>query len=543
MIDLWYKNAVLYCLEVGTFADGNGDGIGDFRGLANRLPYLAGIGVTGIWLLPFYPSPRRDDGYDIQDYYGVDPRFGTLGDFVDFVRQAGEFGMRVIVDLVVNHTSDQHPWFRAARSDPASPYRDWYIWSKRKPPDAASGVVFPGVQKTTWTYDRQARAYYFHRFYDFQPDLNVGNPAVREEIERVMGFWLQLGVTGFRIDAAPFIIEDKRQGGVAGPEQYGWLTEFRRFLSWRRGDAMTLAEANVPPNEMLNFFGNGDRMNLLFDFWTNMHLFLAVAREDARPLVEAFRKLPPLPPTAQWANFLRNNDEMDLGRLSDEDREACFQAFAPDPSMRLYGRGIRRRLAPMLQGDRRRLELMKSLLFTLPGTPVIRYGEEIGMGEDLTLPERDAIRTPMQWSAEANGGFSPVASDRLVRPMIREGEYRFERVNVAAQRLAPSSFLNWTERAIRTRKETPEFGWGEMRFLRTDNPAVMAHACTWQGQTVVAVHNFSRASVSVKVDWPDGSRELQHLFGRELHDVLPPSLDMLDLDGYDYRWLRVRGAG
>jgi maltose alpha-D-glucosyltransferase / alpha-amylase len=540
MIDLWYKNAVLYCLEVGTFADGNGDGIGDFPGLANRLPYLAGIGITCIWLLPFYTSPRRDDGYDVQDYYSVDPRYGTLGDFVDFVRQAGELGMRVIVDLVVNHSSDQHPWFQSARSDPASPYRDWYIWSKRKPPDADGGVVFPGVQKTTWTYDRQARAYYFHRFYNFQPDLNVGNPAVREEIERIMGFWLQLGVTGFRIDAAPFIIEDKRQGGALGPEQYGWLTEFRRFLSWRRGDAMTLAEANVAPDEILNFFGSGDRMNLLFNFWTNMHLFLAVAREDATPLVDAFAKLPTLPPTAQWANFLRNNDEIDLGRLSDEDREACFEAFAPDPSMRLYGRGIRRRLAPMLQGDRRRLELMNSLLFSLPGTPVIRYGEEIGMGEDLTLPERDAIRTPMQWTAEPAGGFSSAPPERLVRSVISEGEYRCERVNAAAQRLSPSSLLNWTERVIRTRKETPEFGWGEMRFLHTDNPSVMAHACSWHGQTVVAVHNFSRASVSVKVDWPAGTRELQHLFGRELHDVLPPSIDVLDLDGYDYRWLRLR---
>jgi maltose alpha-D-glucosyltransferase/alpha-amylase len=543
VIDLWYKNAVVYCLDVGAFADGYGDGMGDFRGLCDRLPYLAGIGITCLWLVPFYPSPMRDDGYDITDYYGVHPRYGTLGDFVNFIRQADELGIRVIVDLVVNHTSDQHPWFQSARSDPASPYRDWYVWSKRKPPDAESGIVFPGTQQTTWTYDRQARAYYFHRFYDFQPDLNLGNPAVREEIERIMGFWLQLGVTGFRIDAVPFLIEDKGRREPMGPEEYGYLTDFRRFLSWRRGDAMTLGEANVAPKEVLNFFGDGDRMNLLFNFWANQHLFLAVASEDARPLRTAYEQLPELPATAQWANFLRNHDELDLGRLEPDERERCFAAFAPDPQMQLYGRGIRRRLSPMLQGDRRRLELMNSLLFTLPGTPVLRYGEEIGMGEDLRLPERDAIRTPMQWSSETNGGFSSAPGKKLVRPVIDTGEYRYERVNVAAQRLENNSFLNWIERAIRTRKESPELGWGELQFLETDHPSVLAHACTWRGRTVIAIHNFSRASCAVNVGWPEGTAELLHLFGRNVRDPQPGSSSVVDLDGYDYRWLRVRGPG
>ena len=381
MIDLWYKNAVIYCLDVGTFADGNGDGVGDFRGACDRLPYLAGIGVTCVWLLPFYQSPRRDDGYDVEDYYSVDKRFGTLGDFVDFMHEAAELGIRVIIDLVVNHTSATHPWFKAARADADSPYRDWYIWSRKRPKDAASGVVFPGVQRSTWTFERKTRAYYFHRFYDFQPDLNMLNPRVRDEIERIMGFWLQLGVTGFRIDAVPFLIEGKGPNEPMGFEQYRYLTDWRRFLSWRRGDAMTLGEANIEPKNTVNFFGDGDRLNLLFNFWANQHLFLAMACEDAQPLVKAYEALPKLPPTAQWANFLRNNDEIDLGRLSDEDRARCFQAFGPEPEMQLYGRGIRRRLAPMLQGDRRRLELMNSLLFTLGGTPVIRYGEEIGMGD------------------------------------------------------------------------------------------------------------------------------------------------------------------
>src|SRR5579864_2074722 len=311
MIDLWYKNAVIYCLDVGTFADGNGDGLGDFRGLCDRLPYLAGIGITCVWLLPFYPSPRRDDGYDVADYYGVDPRYGSLGEFVDFMHGAAELGIRVIVDLVVNHTSAEHPWFQSARSDPSSPFRDWYVWSRRKPNDAASGVAFPGVQKSTWTRDSKARAYYFHRFYDFQPDLNSGNRQVREEIERIMGFWLQLGVTGFRIDAVPFLIEGKGVNEQSGYEQYDYLSEWRRFLSWRRGDAIMLGEANVLPRDTLNFIGDDDRLNLLFNFWANQHLFLAMACEDAGPLVSAYQDLPKLPPTAQWANFVRNNDEVD----------------------------------------------------------------------------------------------------------------------------------------------------------------------------------------------------------------------------------------
>jgi maltose alpha-D-glucosyltransferase/alpha-amylase len=540
VIDLWYKNAVVYSIDVETFQDGNGDGIGDFQGLASRLPYLAGIGVTCIWLLPFYPSPDRDDGYDIEDYYGVRPPLGSLGDFVEFMNHAEEHGIRVVVDLVVNHTSDTHPWFQSACRDERSPYRNWYVWSKRKPRTAQQGMVFPGVQKSTWTHHREARAYYFHRFFDFQPDLDVSNPAVRAEIQKIMGFWAQLGVSGFRIDAAPFLIEHKGTGEVMGPEEYAYLSEFRHFLDWRRGDAIMLAEANVPPKHILNFFGNDDRMHMLFNFIGNRQHFLAMAREEAQPIRDAYCELPQLSASAQWANFLRNNDELDLSGLDDEARKLCFAEFAPEPEMQLYGRGIRRRLSPMLKGDRRRIELMNSLMFTLPGTPVLRYGEEIGMGENLELPERDAIRTPMQWSDAPNAGFSTAPPERLIRPVIDSGEYRYQRINVMSQRLEFDSLLNWTERTIRTRKECPEFGWGQAQFLKTSHSNVLAHSCEWQGGTVVAVHNFSRATCTVRIELPDDTQDIIQLYGRHLHEVQRGSSPVLDLDGYDYLWLRLR---
>src|SRR6185369_9245708 len=381
--DLWYKNAVVYCLDVKTFQDSNGDGVGDFEGLARRLAYLSGIGVGAIWLLPFYPSPRRDNGYDITDYYGVDPQMGSLGDFVDFTHEARKHGIRVLVDLVVNHTSDQHPWFKAAVKDPGSPYRDWYIWSKRKPKDAEKGMVFPGVQSSTWTYHPKAKAYYFHRFYDFQPDLNTDHPQVQEEIRRIMGFWLQLGVSGFRMDAVPFVIQKK--GPIANhPEQFHILQDLRSFLQWRTGDAIILGEANVLPREDRQYFGDeADRMHMMFNFQVNQSVFYALASADVRPLVKALERTRVRPETSQWAHFLRNNDELDLGRLTEEQRQTVFSEFGPDKTMQLYDRGIRRRLAPMFNGDRRRLELAYSLLFTLPGTPVLRYGDELGMGDDL----------------------------------------------------------------------------------------------------------------------------------------------------------------
>src|SRR3984885_4372635 len=477
--DLWYKNAVIYCLSVATYMDANGDGIGDFQGLMRRLDYLQGIGVTAIWLMPFQPSPCKDDGYDVADYYGVDPRYGTLGDFVEFTHGCKQRGLRVLIDLVVNHTSDQHPWFQAARHDPKSKYRDWYVWSKKKPKNAASGVVFPGVQKSTWHYDEAAKAYYFHRFYDFQPDLNTANPEVQAEILKIMGFWLQLGVSGFRMDAVPFVIAKKGADATKPAEQYDMLRTFSQFLNWREGEAIILAEANVLPGTDMEYFGkSGERLQMMFNFEANQHLFFAMASGDSRPLVKALEATRISVATAQWGQFLRNHDELDLGRLTKKQRQAVFAAFGPEPNMQLYQRGIRRRLAPMLQGDRRRLELAYSLMMTLPGTPVIRYGDEIGMGDDLSLPERDCARTPMQWSTEPHGGFTK--SSTPVMPVISNGPYGFEQVNVAQQRRDPNSQLNWIERIIRMRKEVPEIGWGTFTVLPSGAPEVLILRYDWR---------------------------------------------------------------
>ena len=356
--DLWYKNGVIYCLSVGTYMDSNGDGVGDFKGLLRRLDYLHGLGITTIWLMPFQPSPCKDDGYDISDYYGVDPRYGTLGDFVEFTHGCKQRGIRVIIDLVVNHTSNEHVWFKSARSSKESPHRDWYVWADRKPAGANKGMVFPGVQKSTWTHDKEAGAWYFHRFYDFQPDLNTSNPQVQAEILKIMGFWIQLGVSGFRMDAVPFVIATKGANVKKPVEQYDMLRAFREFLQWREGDAIILAEANVLPKTDMEYFGrDGDRMHMMFNFHVNQHLFYALASADSRPLAQALADTRPRPATAQWGLFLRNHDELDLGRLTKAQRDVVFEAFGPDKDMQLYDRGIRRRLAPMLGGDRRRLEL------------------------------------------------------------------------------------------------------------------------------------------------------------------------------------------
>src|SRR5437763_8925357 len=444
--DLWYKNAVIYCLSVGTYMDANGDGIGDFQGLLRRLDYLRGLGVTAIWLMPFQTSPHRDDGYDITDYYNVDPRYGTLGDFVEFTHGAKQQGMRVLIDLAVNHTSDQHPWFKQARSDPKSKYRNWYVWSKTKPRYADKGMVFPGVQKSTWNHDREAKAWYFHRFYDFQPDLNTSHPEVQAEILKIMGFWIQLGVSGFRMDAVPFIISMKGPKVGKAKEQYDMLRMFREFLQWRQGDCIALAEANVLPETDMEYFGHaGDRMHMMFNFQVNQNLFYALATADTRPLIKAMKATASRPATAQWGTFLRSHDELDLGRLTVKHRAKVFKAFGPDPDMQLYHRGIRRRLAPMLEGDRRRIELAYSLMFTLPGTPVIRYGDELGMGDDLRLPERTCARTPMQWSNEPHGGFT--TRDKPQGPGISGGPYGFERINGARRRRDPDLRLNRTERS------------------------------------------------------------------------------------------------
>ena len=536
--DLWYKNAVIYCLDVEKYQDANGDGIGDFEGLMRRLDYLAGLGVTCVWLQPFYGSPNRDNGYDVSDFYSVHERHGSLGDFVNFMNHAAAIGMRVIVDLVVNHSSIDCPWFQTARSDPKSFFRDWYVWADERPKNHKSGIVFPGEQTTTWTLDRRAKKYYFHRFYNHQPDLNTWNPYVRAEIHKIMGFWLQLGVSGFRMDAVPFLIE-KKGPGVETQQDFNILKEMREFLQWRAGDAVLLAEANVPPDESMNYFGSdGDRLQMMLNFAVNQRLFYALATADIEPLVWALEETQKRPANAQWVQFLRSHDELDLGRLTLEQREKVFEAFAPKKTMQLYNRGIRRRLAPMLGNNRQRLELAFSLLFSLPGTPMMQYGDEIGIGENLKLPERECARTPMQWTSERHGGFSRAA--RVVRPVINDPVFGYQKVNVSDMRRDPQSLLNWTERIIRMRKECPEISWGTFSVLRTTEPSVLALRYDWRETSLVTLHNFANRDVKVKlkvgVERDDILVDVfSDLHSRKRND----GMHLVALDGYAWRWYRV----
>ena len=539
--DLWYKNTIVYSLDLESFMDADGDGVGDFEGLIRRLDYLHSLGIETLWLAPFQRSPNRDNGYDIADFYAVDPRHGTAGDFVEFMHQAKKRGIKVIIDLVVNHTSDEHPWFQAARSDPESRYRDWFVWSRKRPSNWNQGMVFPGVQKSTWTRDEKAGAYYFHRFYEHQPDLNMDNPEVRTEVRRIMGYWLELGVAGFRVDAVPFIIESTEPGETAGEMHFEYLSEMRSFLQWRMGDAVLLGEANVLPKETKKYFeGSGPGgIHMMFNFWVNQHLFLALATGDVRPLVKALKETRSLPHTAQWGQFLRNHDELDLGRLSDDQREAVFARFGPEEHMRLYGRGIRRRLAPML-GDRAHLELAYSVMFSLPGTPVLRYGDEIGMGDDLSLGERDAVRTPMQWSAEPNAGFS--RAEKTYCPVVSEGVWSYQRVNVEAQRRDPASLLNWTARMIRLRKECPEIGWGTWEILPTGSPHVLAMRYDWRGNSLLMVHNFDGRPHEVRLrPGVEGGDRLADLMEDAERRAGEDGAHRIALDAYGYHWFRVGG--
>ncbi|OKH38644.1 trehalose synthase [[Phormidium ambiguum] IAM M-71] len=535
----WYKNAIVYSLDVETFLDSDGNGVGDFQGLTNCLDHLSGLGITCLWLLPFYPSPNRDNGYDVMDYYGVDPRLGTLGDFVEFMHQAKERGIRVIIDLVVNHTSIEHPWFQAARSDKNSRYRDYYVWEKKPPKDFEPGLLaFPNAEDSIWEYDEKAEAFYLHHFYKEQPDLNIGNPKVREEICKIMAFWLELGVSGFRIDAAPFLIKGIGIEGANPEELEGFLAEMHSFLVSRRGDAVLLAEANVASENIPIYFGEGDRMHLLFNFLLNQYMFLALARKDANTLRDGLKTLPKIPGICQWLNFVRHHDELTLDRISKSEQQEIFAAFAPEENMQLYGHGIRRRLAPMMGGNRCQIELVYSLLFTLPGTPLVRYGEEIGMGDDLSLEDRNSVRTVMQWSDEKNGGFSKAEPDQLTRPTIKGGEYGYEKVNVSYQQRDSNSLINWMERAIRVRKQCPEFGWGEWTILETDEPAVFAHSCEWQGKTVIALHNLADKPCTVSLK-ANNYTHLFDLFGDRQYDSLNGDLSSVPLSGYGYRWFRV----
>jgi trehalose synthase len=538
--DEWWKNAVFYCLDVETFLDGNGDGQGDLAGLAQRIDYLAGIGVTCLWLMPFQPTPNRDDGYDITDYYGVDPRVGTLGDLVVMLRLAHERGMRVLMDLVVNHTSDQHPWFQAARADPSSPYREFYVWRDEEPEEPPADIVFPDAEDSIWAFDDKAGQWYLHHFYSHQPDLNIESPAVRDEIMRIVGFWLQLGVDGFRVDAVPYLVES------VGPglDPHGLLKQIRAFVNRRRGDAVLLGEVNLPTEKLVRYFGNdlGDELHLLFQFPLNQQLYLALARREAAPLAGILQEMGEKPRGSQWAIFVRNHDELSLDQLSDEERQEVFAAFAPDEDMQLFGRGIRRRLPPMLDGDERRIRCVYSLLLSLPGAPVLFYGEEIGMGENLDIEGRLAVRTPMQWTDEPTAGFTHASPQELRRP-LPDGRFGPAAVNEAAQRRDPDSLLNWMERMVRRRRETPELGWGEVTVLDAGEKAVLVHRTRWEGRNVVVAHNLGPDPVTVTVRPETGPGTVVDLLDRDGAARRMEGELRIDLDPFGYRWLRIDGTG
>ena len=527
--DLWWKNAIFYCLDVEMFYDLDGDGCGDLPGLTERIDYLAGLGVSCVWLMPFYPSPNRDDGYDIVDFFTVDSSLGTLGDFAELIRTCRDRGIRVIADFVMNHTSDQHPWFQAARSDPDSPYRDFYVWADEKPPEKPGDIVFPDQESSNWAYDRKARQYYLHKFYSHQPDLNLANPAVRDELAQVMGFWLAQGLSGFRVDAVPFLIED------AMDDPHKVLRDLRAYVNRRSGEAVLLGEVNLPPKDVRAFLGDedGDELHMVLDFIGNQAFYLALARGEAEPLARALRDFPQIPEAASLGRFVRNHDELTLDKLSSEEREEVFARFGPDPDMQLYGRGLRRRLPTMLGGEPRAIRMAYSLAFSLPGTPVLFYGEEIGMAENLAIEGRYAVRAPMQWSAD--GGFS--TASELRRPMV-EGEYGPARVNVAAQRRDPDSLLNWFEQLIRRRRECPELGFGTFALLETGAPSVLAHRCDWEGSTIVAVHELGGKSAAVELPVSDGEA-LVDLFEDAQHE-LPATLY---LEPYAAKWFRVSRSG
>jgi trehalose synthase len=540
--DQWWKNAVVYCLDVETYLDSDGDGVGDFAGLLRQIDYLAGLGVTCIWLMPFQPTPNQDDGYDVADYYAVDERLGTLGEFVELVRTANDRGMRVIVDLVLNHTSVEHPWFREARADRDSPRRDWYVW-RDEPSKEPEGLFFPDKETSNWAFDQESGQWYLHRFYSFQADLDTANPAVRDEIARIMGFWLQLGVGGFRLDAVPALLETAGLPERIEQDPQEWLRRLRAFASRRRGDAMLLGEVNVGLRDLASYFGDhGDELHMQSAFLINQHLWLALARGDAEPLENVIRELPQVPRDNAWATFLRNHDELTLDQLTGPQRDEVFAAFAPEEGMRIYGHGIRRRAAPMLGGDPDRLRMAWSLTFSLPGSPVLLYGDEIGLGENLDLEGRMAVRVPMQWSDEENGGFSTAPRKQLVRPVV-EGDLGPANVNVAEQRRDPGSLLNWMERLIRRRRETPEIGWGTVTLLETEPSALFAQRCDWEGSTIVTIHNLGEDEAEATIELGEDVADIDDLLELREHELLEGGRLRVTLGRYGYLWLRVRREG
>jgi len=539
MDNYWYKNAIIYSLDVETFKDSNNDGIGDFKGLTHVLPYLSGLGVTCIWLLPFFDSPNKDNGYDVSDYYKVDPRLGDLGHFTQFMDAANDMGLRVVMDLPVNHTSTQHPWFQESREGKNSSFKDYYFWEKRKPQNDTHNIMAEaGEEGSNWKYDRKAKAYYYHTFFEHQADLNITNPEVQSEICRIMHFWLKQGVSGFRIDAASYMFKEKgRENFDEDPHEV--FRHWRNFVQGTKQDAILLAEVDLRPSEYKKFFGKQDQMHMLFNFYVNNYTFLALAREEATPLINALHKMPQTEEKEQMAIFLRNHDELNLQQLTEKEREEVFEKYAPDENMRIFGRGIRRRLASILNNDRKKIELAFSLLLTLPGTPVIWYGQEIGMGEDLSLEGRRSVHTVMQWADMKNGGFSGAPTKKLITKIITEGPYSYKKTNVNDQKIDPDSLLNWLSRAIRSRKEFKEFGWGKYTVVETGNNKVLMHYSESKKGIGIAIHNFSDKDVHVSLKIEDIA-DIEDIFGDIRYEKASSNPKNVKLSPYGYRWLHKR---
>lgn len=533
----WYLDAVIYGIDVEKFADGNGDGIGDFIGLTKKLPYIAELGVTCIWLLPFYGSPDRDNGYDVSDFYAINPKVGTRADFLEFLHRAGEQGIRVIIDLVVNHTSNEHPWFEAARRDDNSRYRNYYIWSA-DPPSIAHGTtsIFPGEEPKVWTYDEVARSYYFHKFYHFQPDLNIANEEVRREILRVVDYWLAFGVSGFRVDAAPLIIGDNGLEHANPRDPHGVLRELESYMQERRPDGVLLGEVNLPAKELERYFGDGDQLGLMFNFTLACYVFAALATEKAGPIEEAIAQLPEPPPGCGWANFLRNLDELDFSRVPQNLKETVFKAFAPDKDMQVFDRGVRRRIGPMLDGDQKRIELAFSIIMSMRGSPLFVYGDEIGLGEDLSKHGRNAVRVPMQWSARRNAGFSDAAKSKLVQAPVDQGRFSYERLNVEAQKEDGNSLLNRVKRLIGFRRKQRIIVKGRFVRLPSVDPGLLIHGYEHSGDMLLVIHNLTGKDIAADVP-------LQGLTTGSLCDLVTETSYEVDgslkltVPGYGYMWL------
>ncbi|MBX5086567.1 maltose alpha-D-glucosyltransferase [Rhizobium lentis] len=539
----WYEEAVIYSVDVEKFADGNDHGIGDFIGLTEKVPYLSELGITCIWLLPFYRSPDRDNGYDVSDFYSINPKVGTLDDFLTFLHSAGEHGIRVIVDLVVNHTSDQHPWFQAARRDDETRYRGYYVWSADPPPVAPGAKsIFPGEVESLWTYDQVARASYFHSFYEFQPELNAANPQVREEMLRIVDYWTAFGVSGFRLDAAPLIIADKGLEHANPRDPHGILRQIGSYLQSRRPGGVLVGEVNLPPEASDAFFGEGEQLQLLLNFMLACYLFAWFAREDASSINHGLSLLPEPPPGCGWVNFLRNLDELDFSRVSAELKKNVFDAFAPKEEMQAFGRGIRRRVAPMLSGDQRRIELAFSIIFSLSGPPLIVYGDEIGIGEDLSQSGRNTVRVPMQWSAEKNAGFSGANAGKLCQPIVADGPFSFKRVNVADQSKDPDSLLSGIRRFISLRRNQPIFTKGRMVRVSAADPAVLVHGFEDAGALLLLVHNLAGRPIETEINFAGMQpRRFRDLIGDVEYEGITQT--RLELEPYAYHWFISEGNG